>query len=87
MPAAGANLGVIVAHDGLPYRRLSLFNRSERIPAAPLYGNASLLDAFRNAPAGSRLRMLGRYQNDDYLLAEVTPVDASSTPAPTAQPH
>lgn len=62
---------------------MSLFNRSSLNPEQLLlYGNASLLDAFRDAPAGTHLRMLGRYVNDDYILAEVTPVDAPrSTPA------
>lgn len=79
--------GVIVAQTAHT-EGMSLFNRSELHPEQLLlYGNAPLLDVFRNAPAGRRLRMLGRYQNDDYILAEVTPIDASSTPASTAQPH
>jgi hypothetical protein len=79
--------GVIVAQTAHT-EGMSLFNRSDLHPEQLLlYGNAALLDAFRNAPAGSRLRMLGRYQNDDYILAEVAPVGASSTPAPTAQPQ
>jgi hypothetical protein len=79
--------GVIVAQTAHT-EGMSLFNRSELHPEQLLlYANASLLDVFRNAPAGSRLRMLGRYQNDDYILAEVTPVDTSPTPAPATQPH
>lgn len=79
--------GVIVAQTAQT-EGMSLFNRSELHPEQLLlYGNAALLDVFRHALAGSRLRMLGRYRNDDYILAEVTPVDTSSTPAPTAQPH
>jgi hypothetical protein len=63
---------------------MSLFNRSVLNPEQLLlYANAALLDVFRNAPAGTRLRMLGRYQNDDYILAEITPVDPSATPGPT----
>lgn len=61
---------------------MSLFNRSDLNPEQLLlYGNASMLDVFRNAKAGTRLRMLGRYQADDYILAEIIPVDSSSTPA------
>lgn len=79
--------GVIVAQTARS-EGMSLFNRSELHPEQLLlYGNASLLDVFRRAAAGSRLRMLGRYQNDNYILAEVAPVDASSTPAPTAHPR
>jgi hypothetical protein len=63
---------------------MSLFNRSDLNPEQLLlYGNAQLLDVFRTAPAGTRLRMLGRYQKYDYILAEVTPVDPSVTPAAT----
>jgi hypothetical protein len=63
---------------------MSLFNRSELNPEQLLlYGNAALLDVFRNAPAGTRLRMLGRYQADDYILAEIVPVDPPTTPGPT----
>src|SRR5262245_62007206 len=51
---------------------MSLFNRSELHPEQLLlYGNKAQLDAFRHAPAGTRLRMLGRYQRDDYILAEI----------------
>lgn len=67
---------------------MSLFNRSSLHPEQLLLrGNAAMLDAFRTAPAGTRLRMLGRYTGDDYILAEVTPVDPSATPPPTAQAH
>jgi hypothetical protein len=31
--------------------------------------------------------MLGRYQNDDYTLAQIGPADASATPAPTTPPQ
>jgi hypothetical protein len=65
---------------------MSLFNRSDLNPEQLLlYGNAQLLDVFRNAPPGTRLRMLGRYQKYDYVLAEVTPVDSSVTPAAAPQ--
>lgn len=61
---------------------MSLFERSELHPEQLLLrATENLLDVFRNAPAGSRLRMLGRYQGDDYILAEVTPV--TDTPKPT----
>jgi hypothetical protein len=67
---------------------MSLFNRSSLHPEQLLLrADDSLLDVFRSAPAGSRLRMLGRYQGDDYILAEITPVDTSATPPATAQPH
>jgi hypothetical protein len=65
---------------------MSLFNRSELNPEQLLlYANAAMLDVFRNAPPGTRLRMLGRYLNYDYTLAEIIPVDPSTTPAPTAR--
>ena len=67
---------------------MSLFNRSELHPEQLLLrGNKKLLNAFRTAPAGARLRMLGRYTGDDYILAEVTSVGASATPPASAQPH
>ena len=67
---------------------MSLFNRSELHPEQLLlYANPSMLDTFRTAPAGTRLMMLGRYQNDDYILAQIGPIDSSATPAPTAAPH
>ena len=60
---------------------MSLFNRSDLHPEQLLLrADDKLLDVFRSAPAGTRLRMLGRYQGDDYILAEITPVDA--TPGP-----
>jgi len=64
---------------------MSLFNRSELHPEQLLlYANPSMLDTFRTAPAGSRLMMLGRYQGDDYILAQIGPAEAGVTPAPTA---
>ena len=67
---------------------MSLFNRSELHPEQLLlYANPSMLDTFRTAPAGSRLMMLGRYQNDDYILAQIGPGDSSATPAPTTASH
>jgi hypothetical protein len=67
---------------------MSLFNRSSLHPEQLLLrANASMLGVFRNAPAGTQLNMLGRYVGDDFILASITPVDASATPAPTAQPH
>jgi hypothetical protein len=65
---------------------MSLFNRSELNPEQLLlYAKPAMLDVFRNAAPGTRLRMLGRYVNYDYTLAEITPVDPSTTPAPTAR--
>src|SRR5262245_12590145 len=50
---------------------MSLFNRSDLHPEQLLlYGNNAMLDAFRNAAPGTRMQMLGRYQGDDYILAE-----------------
>jgi hypothetical protein len=67
---------------------MSLFNRSSLHPEQLLLrGNAAMLTTFRTAAAGTRLRMLGRYTGDDYILAEVTPVDASATPSATGPPH
>lgn len=67
---------------------MSLFNRSSLHPEQLLLrADNSLLDVFRTAPSGSRLRMLGRYRGDDYILAEITPVDLSATPPATAQPR
>ncbi len=66
---------------------MSLFNRSDLHPEQLLlYGNDAMLDAFRNAPPGTRLQMLGRYQGDDYILAEVKPVDTLHTPGVTPSP-
>ena len=60
---------------------MSLFKRSSLHPEQLLLrANDSMLDVFRNAAAGARLRMLGRYQGDDYILAEIAPVGA--TPGP-----
>lgn len=62
---------------------MSLFNRSELHPEQLLLrAQDAMLDVFRNAAPGTRLRMLGRYVQDDYILASITPVD-SSTPGPT----
>jgi hypothetical protein len=67
---------------------MSLFNRSELHPEQLLLrANKKMLKAFRSAPAGTRLRMLGRYTGDDYILAEVTTVGRSATPGAGAQPH
>jgi hypothetical protein len=67
---------------------MSLFNRSSLHPEQLLLrGNAAMLDTFRTAAAGTRLRMLGRYTGDDYILAEVTVVDVSATPPATGQPR
>jgi hypothetical protein len=67
---------------------MSLFNRSSLHPEQLLLrGSAAMLHTFRTAPAGTRLRMLGRYTGDDYILAEVTAVDVSATPSATSQPR
>jgi hypothetical protein len=93
-PAEGANtLGTIRIRAGKTVRRfgvvraqtpqvegMSLFNRSELHPEQLLLrGNETQMATFQNAPAGTTLRMLGRYQGDDYLLAEITAGDP--TPA------
>jgi hypothetical protein len=63
---------------------MSLFNRSELHPEQLLLrADNAMLDVFRNAPAGTRLNMLGRYMQDDYVLSSITPAEASTTPAPT----
>jgi len=62
---------------------MSLFNRSSLHPEQLLLrANNTMLDVFRNAPAGTRLSMLGRYAQDDYILASITPVE----PTPAAVP-
>jgi hypothetical protein len=63
---------------------MSLFNRSSLHPEQLLLrGDKPLLKAFTSAHAGTRLRMLGRYMGDDYILAEVTPVGGTATPPAT----
>ena len=63
---------------------MSLFNRSSLHPEQLLLrGSAAMLHSFRNAPAGTQLRMLGRYTGDNYILAELTAV---GTPAPPTVP-
>jgi hypothetical protein len=101
-PAAkGQALGTIRIRAGTTVRKfgviraqtsrtegMSLFNRSSLHPEQLLLrANATMLGVFRNSPAGTRLSMLGRYIGDDFILASITPVDTSATPAPTAQPH
>ena len=69
---------------------MSLFNRSGLNPEQLLlYAPPDVLDVFRKAAAGTRLRMLGRYQGDDYILAEIVPVAPaeSATPAGTPRPR
>ena len=93
-PAEGAStLGTIKIRAGRVVRKfgvvraqtarvegMSLFNRSSLHPEQlMLRGTKDQLSTFQNAPAGTTLRMLGRYQGDDYLLAEITSGDA--TPA------
>lgn len=93
-PAEGADtLGTIRIRAGDTVRRfgvvraqtsratgMSLFNRSALHPEQLLLrGNSGQMTTFQNAPAGTTLRMLGRYQGDTYLLAEITAGDA--TPA------
>jgi hypothetical protein len=93
-PAEGAKtLGTIKIRGGKVVRRfgviraqtpqvegMSLFNRSELHPEQLLLrGNQEQMAAFQNAPAGSSLRMLGRYAGDDYILAEIS--GGSVTPA------
>ena len=91
-PAEGANtLGVIKIRAGNVVRRfgvifaqtpraqgMSLFNRSSLHPEQLLLrGTNDQMSLFQNAPAGTTLRMLGRYQGDTYLLAEITTVAAT----------
>ena len=93
-PPEGADtLGTIKIRAGSVVRRfgvvraqtarvegMSLFNRSELHPEQLLLrGAKDQMATFQNAPAGSTLRMLGRYQGDDYLLAEIT--SGGATPA------
>jgi hypothetical protein len=67
---------------------MSLFNRSSLHPEQLLLrGSSALLDTFRKAPAGTRLRMLGRYSGDDYIVAELAAVGAAATPPATSQPR
>src|SRR5512143_1807873 len=95
-PAEGAKtLGTIKIRAGDVVRRfgvvraqtprvegMSLFNRSELHPEQLLLrGSRDQMATFQNAPAGTTLRMLGRYQGDDYLLAEITAGD----PTPAAK--
>jgi hypothetical protein len=95
-PPDGANtLGTIRIRAGSVVRRfgvvraqtaqaegMSLFNRSELHPEQlRLMGTADQLATFRNAAPGAALRMLGRYQGDDYLLAEIT-ATAATPPRP-----
>lgn len=66
---------------------MSLFNRSAQHPEQLLLrGTAGQLEQFRSAPAGATVHMLGRYQGDDYLLAEITvlstPAAATGRPSP-----
>ena len=93
-PADGANtLGTIKIRAGGVVRNfgvvraqtpraegMSLFNRTELHPEQlMLMGTKDQLATFRTAAPGTTLRMLGRYQGDDYLLAQITAGDA--TPA------
>jgi hypothetical protein len=57
-------------------------NRSELHPEQLMPGDEGPARAFR--ARRRTLRMLGRYQGDDYLLAEITAGDA--TPAVVARP-
>lgn len=95
-PADGAaTLGTIRIRAGSVVRRfgvvraqtpnvegMSLFNRSELHPEQLLLmGAKDQLATFQTAAPGTTLRMLGRYQGDDYLLAEITA--GGATPGPT----
>lgn len=93
-PPDGADtLGTIKIRAGSTVRRfgvvhaqtarvegMSLFNRSDlHSEQLLLRGSKDQMATFQNAPAGSTLRMLGRYQGDDYLLAEIS---GGGTPPP-----
>lgn len=59
---------------------MSLFNRSAINPTQLLLrANNQMIATFNGAPPGTRLRMMGRYVGDDFILSEVTIV-----PPPTA---
>jgi hypothetical protein len=61
---------------------MSLFNRSELHPEQLLLrAPKDQLEVFRTAPPGAVVQMLGRYQQDDYLLATITVVPPG-TPTP-----
>lgn len=96
-PPDGADtLGTIKIRAGSTVRRfgvlraqtsrtegMSLFNRSELHPEQLLLrGTADQMATFRNAAPGTRLRMLGRYQGDDLLLAEIAAVEAAPSRTP-----
>ena len=67
---------------------MSLFNRSSLHPEQLLLrANHALLGVFRDAPAGTRLSMLGRYVQDDFILASITPVEPPTPSAATPQPQ
>ena len=76
------NFGVLRAQTA-QVEGMSLFNRSELHPEQLLLrGDKAQLGTFRNAPPGATLQMLGRYQQDDYLLASIALVEAT----PAAKP-
>lgn len=94
-PPDGADtLGTIKIRAGSTVRRfgvlraqtsrtegMSLFNRSELHPEQLLLrGTKDQMATFQNAAPGTRLRMLGRYQGDALLLAEIE----LATPTPAA---
>jgi hypothetical protein len=64
---------------------MSLFNRSELHPEQLLLrADSAMTNVFVSAAPGTRLNMLGRYMQDDYLLASITPVGPTGTPPPPA---
>ena len=97
-----ASGGVVDVQEPATLERLSqtgLANAADVAAAAKTAAQAQPLwaampyearaDVFRKAAAGTRLRMLGRYQGDDYILAEIVPVAPaeSATPAGTPRPR
>jgi len=67
---------------------MSLFNRSELHPEQLLLrGDTQQLDVFRTAPPGTVVEMLGRYQQDDYLLASISLAAPTPVAAAGGTPH
>jgi hypothetical protein len=61
---------------------MSLFKRfALQAENLKLLGAAPLLERFGEAPAGTRLRLVGRLQSDRFVLAEVARIEAPA-PAP-----
>ncbi|MGH7787252.1 MAG: hypothetical protein ACRERC_10330 [Candidatus Binatia bacterium] len=95
-PAGAATLGDIRIRGGGVVRRfgvihaqtsrtegMSLFRRSSLNPFQLLLrANSQMTATFTEAAPGTRLRMLGRYVGDDFILAEITVVPPPTAAAP-----